>query len=68
MRKKNKFQFDELDLAKKDFFNARDALILAETNFNNCVEDFFEIANMELSLAKMRVALCEKKVRLLMSE
>ena len=64
-KKKVETKVNELALARTAFFSARDELALAEINFNNADPAFFEVANLELSLAKMKLSVCEKKVRLL---
>jgi hypothetical protein len=52
----------EKDLALKAVIDAREELRQAEQRFSLAVEDFFEIANSELTIAQMRYDVANKKL------
>ena len=52
----------EKDLALKAVIDARDELRQAEQRFSMAVEEFFEIANIELTIAQMRYDVANKKL------
>ena len=62
MKKK---ELNALDLAREEMFAAteyRDRMI---DNFNNALPEFFEVANLELTIAQLQVDTCLKKLKLL---
>lgn len=52
MKKK---QSKTLELCKKEYFDALERLRIAESNFQNSIPECFELANAELTAARMRV-------------
>ena len=56
---------NEKEIALMQMVEARDEYERAMGIFNFAVEEYFEIANMELTIAKLRYEVCVKKVRLL---
>lgn len=51
------------DIAVEEFFTATRNLRQAESNFNNAILEYFEIANKELTIAKEQLSLATKKVK-----
>jgi hypothetical protein len=51
----------EYKKALKEIKYAKDELELAENAFNYALPDYFEIANMELTIAQMRLEVAIKK-------
>ena len=55
----------EQQVAFEDLRQARLEVARAEQMFDYASPDFFEIANIELTIAQMRYEVCVKKLRLL---
>lgn len=53
------------EVAVDNFFSAAAGVRRAQTNFDNALPEFFEIANEELSIAIAHLSACEKKVKAL---
>ena len=53
------------EIAVKDFFAATRELQRAQSNFDNALPEYFEIANDELTIARTRVDVCNKKLKAL---
>ena len=64
--KKRKFFPTPYDLALEDIEEAKEELRTAEQNFNLASPEYFEIANMELTVAEMRLKICRQKAIMLM--
>lgn len=54
-----------LESARVEMFQAQKRLEQVRTNFDNALPEFFEVANMELSIAEEQLRACIMKVRLL---
>ena len=53
------------EAAKREMFAAlaqRDQML---DNFNNCLPEFFDLANQELTLAQAHLSVCIKRVKML---
>lgn len=51
------------ETAIEEFFQAVENVKHAQSNFNNALPEFFEIANSELTIAQMKCDIAQKKVR-----
>lgn len=56
---------NEKEIALMQMVEARDEYERALDMFNYAIDEYFDIANMELTIAKLRYDVCVKKVRLL---
>lgn len=56
---------NEKEIALMQMVEARDEYERALDMFNYVIDEYFDIANMELTIAKLRYDVCVKKVRLL---
>ena len=56
---------NEKEIALMQMVEARDEYERALDMFNYAIDEYFDIANMELTIAKLRYDICVKKVRLL---
>ena len=56
---------NENEIALMQMVEARDEYERALDMFNYAIDEYFDIANMELTIAKLRYDVCVKKVRLL---
>lgn len=61
--KKKEVQPSEQEMLMRQFIDAKNELKVAESNFNNCFPEFFEIANDELTLAQQRIKIVSQKLR-----
>ena len=57
--------YSEKEVAMMDFLNARAALERAEDMFGWANDEYFEIANMELTIAKLKYEVAFKKMMML---
>lgn len=57
--------YTEKEMALMDMLEARDEYERAQTMFGWANEEYFEIANMELTIAKLRYEVSVKKVLML---
>ena len=51
------------EMAMHDFQAATREYQRAQTNFNNALPEYFEIANDELTIARTRLDACHKKLK-----
>ena len=58
----------EKDYALLDFMEARDELERVTTMFGYATDEYFEVANMELTIATMKYQLAFKKLRMLCAD
>lgn len=58
-----KKKYSEKEIVLQEYVEARRELDRAIQMFNFATAEFFEIANMELTIAEMRAKVCEKKLR-----
>ena len=54
---------NEQEIALKELMEAKDEVKRAEIAFNEAEQDYFEIANAELTIAYLRLDLCMKKMK-----
>lgn len=57
--------YSEKEVAMMDFLNAREELKRAEDMFGWANDEYFEIANMELTIAKLKYEVTFKKMMML---
>lgn len=62
---KKKEQFSEVEIALEEMIAARNELTRVETLFNYVNDDYFEIANTELTIAKLKYDVAFKKLKML---
>ena len=62
---KKKEQFSEVEIALEEMIAARNELTRVETLFNYANDDYFEIANTELTIAKLKYDVAFKKLKML---
>lgn len=62
---KKKEQFSEVEIALEEMIAARDELTRVETLFNYVNDDYFAIANTELTIAKLKYDVAFKKLKML---
>lgn len=62
---KKKVELTLRDIVVQDFFSAARELERAQVNFDNAIPEYFEIANAELTIAKLRLDVCAKKIKAL---
>ena len=56
-----------LESAREELHQAKKRVEQMRTNFDNALPEFFEIANMELTIAEQQLRACYMKVKLLTS-
>jgi hypothetical protein len=60
-----KKKYSEKEIILQEYVEARKELDRATQMFNFATAEFFDIANMELTIAEMRTKVCESKMRLI---
>jgi hypothetical protein len=66
--KKKKVVLTAYEAAVQEFHRATEEYLLAQENFSNALPEYFDIANRELTIAKVAVDTSLKKVKRLSKE
>lgn len=60
---RKKIEFSETEIALQEMIEAKAELVRAEQMFNYANNEYFEIANDELTIAQLRYEVCFKKLK-----